>query len=157
MPFVDHSSDSVQIGDTACIKTGLHEGFVGCVTEIKRLAGTLTIVGKLAKSCSHHVEVPVMSVEFVPSSCALRFTADHGYDVRTDDPVVVIRADFIGRSGTVSRVNLDQKTLDVALTFNPSVCVMHPSPPPLPLTQVYPGDLHTSNYTFRTRCCCVSS
>ena len=96
------------------------------------------------------------SVEFTPDSCALQFSADRGYDVRKDDPVVVVRGDFIGRSGTVFQVNLDQKTLDVASTFNSSVRVMHTLPPPLPLTQFYPDDLHTSNYTFCTRCYCVS-
>ena len=94
-------------------------------------------------------------VEFTPDSRALRFTADRGYDVRKDDPVVVVRGVCIGKSGTVSQVNLDQKTLDVASTFNPSVRVMHASPPPLPVTQFYPGDLYASNYTLRTRCGCV--
>ena len=155
-PSADHSTDSVQISDTVRIKAGWHEGFVGCVTEIRWLAGTLTIVGKLADFRSHHVEVPVTSVEFMPDSRALRFSADRGYNVRKDDPVVVVRGDSIGRSGTVFQVNLDQKTLDVASTFNPSVRVMHTSPPPLPLTQFYPDDLHASNYTLRTHCYCVS-
>ena len=155
-PSADHSTDSVQIGNTAHIKAGWHEGFVGCITEIRWLAGTLKIVGQLADFCSHHVEVPVTSVEFMPDSSALRFSADRGYDVRKDDPIVVVRGGFIGRSGTVFQVNLDQKTLDVALAFNPSVRVMHALPPPLPLTQFYPDDLHTSNYTLHTHCYCVS-
>ena len=86
-PSADHSTNSVQIGDTACVKAGWHEGFVGCITKIRWLAGTLKIVGKLADFRSHHIEMPVTSVEFTPDSCVLRFSADCGYDVRKDDPV----------------------------------------------------------------------
>ena len=48
--------------------------------------------------------------------------------MRQGDPVVVVRGDFIGKSGAVSRVDLDQKTLDVALTANSLVCDIHGFP-----------------------------
>lgn len=123
-PAADHSTDSVQVGDTAEVKSGSHEGFSGRITQVNRLAGTLNIIGLHSPFRGRQVEVPLTCVDFTPDHRALRFTADRGYDVRQGDPVVVVRGDFIGKSGMVTQVNLDRKTLDVASTFNPSVCLI---------------------------------
>jgi ribosomal protein L24 len=119
VPSIEDSPDVIQVGDTAQVKSGPHTGMQGIVEFVQHTPGIVRL-RCLVPSC--HIHVPISSVTFTPPVAALRFSAARNYDVRTGESVVVVRGNYIGRSGVVSKVDLDRKTLDVASTWNPSVC-----------------------------------
>ncbi|KAG8220754.1 hypothetical protein J3R82DRAFT_2176 [Butyriboletus roseoflavus] len=85
-PPVDDSTECIQIGDIVKVKTGSHRGFFGCVIKVKQLVGTLKIL-------SQHCPLTLLQSQ-----------ADQGYDMQKGDPVVVVRGDFIARSGVISQL-----------------------------------------------------
>ncbi|KAF9230155.1 hypothetical protein BU15DRAFT_69440 [Melanogaster broomeanus] len=116
IPSVEDSPDVVEVGDTAEVQSGLHIG-VQCATGWVRLQ----LLCPSMPCQTHTIDVPLSSITSTPPTNALRFSAATNYNVRKGDYVVVVRGESIGRNGIVSRVDHDRQTLDVAVTWNPSI------------------------------------
>jgi hypothetical protein len=120
-PPTDNCDECVQICDVVDVVTGTHERGHGYVTEVQRLTGILKFRSSDPATHGHSIEVPISVVLFKPDDCAFKFTPDQGYNVRQGDVVITVRGDHIGKSGTVSRVRLEEKLLDIAWDMDPQV------------------------------------
>ncbi|KAF9231261.1 hypothetical protein BU15DRAFT_68481 [Melanogaster broomeanus] len=116
IPSVEDSPDVVEVGDTAEVQSRLHIG-------VQRATGwvQLQLLCPSTPCQTRTIDVPLSSITSTPPTNALRFSAATNYNVRKGDYVVVVRGESIGRNGIVSKVDHVGKTLDVAVTWNPSI------------------------------------
>ncbi|KAF8833248.1 hypothetical protein BDN67DRAFT_1017772 [Paxillus ammoniavirescens] len=121
IPSTQESPNIIKVGDTTHVWSGIHAGSQGTVEFVQRATGLV----QLRPVCSLYrtgvtIDVSLSSVTFTPPVNALRFSTMTNYNVRVGDHVIVVRGESIGRTGMVSKVDLDRKTLNVAATWNPS-------------------------------------
>jgi transcription elongation factor len=95
-------------GDHVVVTEGFYGGEFGVVSKVDMLNGTLAF---FSDSLNHHIWVPIRMTAFNPNPTALRYTPQRGYDVVAGDTVQVVRGNPLLASGTVLRVNLNDKTL----------------------------------------------
>jgi len=126
----EENHDDVQIGDSAEVVSGPHRGFIGMVemvssgmASLRAAAAFIPVV--LASSC---ITVPVTSANFLPPSNALKYSAEKGYNVRSEDAVEVVQGHWIGRRGIVREIDLQKKMLAVNAWAN-SICISPLLPP----------------------------
>ncbi|KAF8547337.1 hypothetical protein OG21DRAFT_1490316 [Imleria badia] len=110
---VDSSVEQVEVGDTVRVTSGPLASKIGFVLSVKRLASTLTFYSIHSDDLHHKYEISITSVTFLPDAHGLKFTHEWGYNVREGDGVIVVRGDHRGKSGTVSRVHLEERVLDI--------------------------------------------
>lgn len=110
--------EEIHIGDNLAVVSGPNKGTFGPVYHVNRLAGQVWFRYTDTSLRQYDLQVPIASVTFEPHPKALQFSAARCYDVRHGDPVVVVRGESRGRKGTVSKVNLDDKTLTVNSVSN---------------------------------------
>lgn len=113
--------EQVEVGDRVEVRRGRHTGATGFVVSVERSAGTLTFISL----GNVNYKVPIDMVSFTPDHRALQFTPERGYNVKQGDTVIVVRGDYKGSCGTVTRVSLENKVLEVAPPGNPGVSNIH--------------------------------
>jgi ribosomal protein L24 len=93
-------------GDHVVVTDGFYGGDFGVVSKVntRKLAF-------FSESLHQHIWVPITMTAFNPNPTALRYTRERGYNIVAGDVVQVVRGDPLRASGTVLRVNLDNKTL----------------------------------------------
>ncbi|KAF8833008.1 hypothetical protein BDN67DRAFT_986311, partial [Paxillus ammoniavirescens] len=121
IPSAQESPNIIEVGDTAHVWSGIHAGLQGTVEFVQRA----TSLVRLRPVCSLYrtgvtIDVSLSSVTFTPPVNVLQFSTATNYNVRVGDHVIVVHGESIGRTGMVSKVDLDCKTLNVAATWNPS-------------------------------------
>ncbi|KIJ09590.1 hypothetical protein PAXINDRAFT_157857 [Paxillus involutus ATCC 200175] len=120
IPSAQESPNVIEVGDSAHVWSGIHASSQGTVKSVQHATGLI----RLRLVCSPYrtpgtIDVPLSSVAFTPPANALRFSAATNYNVRVGNHVVIVRGELIGKTGMVSKVDLDRKTLNVVATWNP--------------------------------------
>lgn len=120
-PSIAIEDDSVQIGDAVDVYEGSHRGERGYVTEVHQLAGTLKFVSSREETSGHQFVVPILVTAFKPDPRVLKYTVERGFDVRPGEDLIIMRGKHRGKRGIVSRVRLEDKSLDIAHHLEPHV------------------------------------
>lgn len=103
-----HEVDTPMKGDHVVVTEGFYIHEFGVISKLDTKSQTLAF---FSESLHQHIWVPIRMTAFNPNPTALRHTHERGYDVVAGDIVRVVRGNSLSASGTVLRVNLDDKTL----------------------------------------------
>ena len=103
---IDHD---VKISDTALVLFGPSTGYIGTVEAISSPMVSLWPLDPLLSS----IMVDIHDAIFEPPANALCYSAEHGYNVKSGDTVMIVRGRWLGKRGIIGVVDLDKKTLEV--------------------------------------------
>ncbi|KAG2108193.1 uncharacterized protein F5147DRAFT_773777 [Suillus discolor] len=111
--------------DHVVVTEGFYVREFGVISKVDTKTQTLAF---FLDSLHQHIWVPIRMMAFNPNPTALRHTHERGYDVVAGDIIQAVRGDPLCASGTVLRVNLDDKTLtfkDMRLKKIITTSIMH--------------------------------
>ena len=99
----------VEISDTALVLSGTSTGYIGAVEAVSPPMVSLRPLDPSLPT----ITVGIHDTTFKPPANALHYLAEHGYNVRSGDAVVIIQGKWLGKRGIVGVVDLNKKTLEV--------------------------------------------